>query len=365
MIPFFRPWLGEEEQNAVLAPLKRAWLTQGTEVNAFEAELAEYLDVPHVVAVSSGTAALFLMLVALDIGPGDEVLVPSHSFIASANVIRQVGAEVVFVDIEPETLNLDPVAVEASLTSRTKAIMAVHQFGMPCDLHRLTALAQQKGLLLLEDAACAIGSQVQVDNRWERIGRPHGAAACFSFHPRKLLTTGEGGAVVTRDPDLADRIRRLRQHGLQAGPDPTKPAVFLEVGYNFRMSDVLAAIGRVQLSRLDELLTHRQSQVSLYSSAFTNFFQKEPSWARSNRQTLALRLDTDSQPIVDKLARQGIIAGVGIVNSHQTPAYSDSPRKQFLHSEKASKQTLLLPLYHELSTLEIAQIIGAVEEALS
>jgi dTDP-4-amino-4,6-dideoxygalactose transaminase len=372
MIPFFRPWLGDQEHQALLAPLRRAWLTQGPEVEALETEFAAYVGAPYAVAVSNGTTALHLMLLACGIGPEDEVIAPSHSFIATCNAIRYVGARVVFVDIEPLTLNLDQVAVRQALSSRTKAILAVHQFGMPCDLGALLALSRQAGVMLLEDAACAVGSQIQLDGEWQRIGKPHGMAATFSFHPRKLMTSGEGGMVVTADADLAARVRLLRQHGMgitghQRHTQSQSPT-YLELGYNFRLSDLLAAVGRVQLSRLDQLLERRGQQFERYTEAFGDRLQRQPAWARSNRQTAALHVDAETSPMLEKAREMGVSLGSGIVNSHETPAYPPQSwicRGDLSHSERASRQTLLLPLYHDLTEEEQETVIRAVEEVLS
>ena len=192
------------------------WVTQGPEVAAFEREFAAYVGAPHACAVSNCTTALHLALLAVGVGPGDEVVTVSHSFIATANAIRYCGATPVFVDIEPETFNIDPALDRAgAIATATRAILCVHQLGMPCDLaaHR-RASADGRGLPVVEDAACAVGSEIRWDGRWERIGRPHGDVACFSFHPRKLLTTGDGGMITTADAEWDARFRLWRQHGM-------------------------------------------------------------------------------------------------------------------------------------------------------
>lgn len=370
MIPFFRPWIGQEEHEALSRPLRRAWLMQGPEVEALEKEFAEWIGASHAVAVSNGTAALHLMLLACGIGPGDEVIAPSHSFIATSNAVRYVGATVVFVDIEPDTFNLDPQAVRQALGPQTRAIMAVHQFGMPCDMRALGDIAEAAGVLLLEDAACAAGSEISKGDCWQKIGTPWGRAATFSFHPRKLLTCGEGGMVVSADEELVRKVRLLRQHGMGIAPHQREGAApsFLELGYNFRLADLLAAVARAQLGRLDQLLEHRQNQFERYARAFGSLLQRQPDWARSNRQTVALRLDRDSAPLVCQARERGVCLTGGIVNSHQTPAYPPESwvcRGSLEHSEVASRQTLLLPLYHDLSKSEQETVIRVVEEALS
>src|SRR5690606_2541029 len=206
----------------------------------------------------SCTAALHLALHALGIGAGDEVITVSHSFIATANVIRYCGATPVFVDIDPRTYNLDPQRLLEAITPRTKAIVPVHQIGLPCDLAAILAIAAEHHLPVVEDSACAAGSEIRWQGNWERIGKPHGAVACFSFHPRKVITTGDGGMLTTNDPELDRQFRLLRQHGMSV-PDTQRHAarqvIFEEyplVGFNYRMTDVQGAMGRVQLQRLPD-----------------------------------------------------------------------------------------------------------------
>ena len=250
-IPIARPRFGDEEEAAVARVLRSGWIMQGPEVAAFERELAAFVDAPFACAVSSGTAALHLALRAAGVGPGDEVVTASHSFVATANAVVLCGGVPVFVDVERETLNLDPRLVDAAIGPRTRAVLVVHQLGMPADLPALVELCARRGVALVEDAACALGSEVELAGAWQRLGRPHGAAACFSFHPRKLVATGDGGMVTTRDAAIDARVRRLRQHGM----DPR--GAFVEAAPNYRMTDLQAAVGRVQLGRLTGLLGRR------------------------------------------------------------------------------------------------------------
>src|SRR5690349_20095064 len=192
MIAIAKPFLGEEEAAAAREAILSGWVTQGPRVEAFEREFAAYVGASHACAVSSCTTALHLALHALGVGPGDEVITVSHSFIATANAVRYCGATPIFIDIDPRTYNMDPALIEAAITPRTKAIMPVHQIGLPCDMPAILAIAQKHGLPVVEDAACAIGSQINVNGNWDRIGKPHGTVACFSFHPRKVITTGDG-----------------------------------------------------------------------------------------------------------------------------------------------------------------------------
>ena len=237
---------------------------------------------------------------ALDIGPGDEVITASHSFIATANCIRYCGATPIFVDIDPDTYNIDPHRVAEAITPRTRAILAIHQMGMPCDLAALTALAARHDIALIEDAACAAGSQIRMSTaNGSAIGKPHGQIACFSFHPRKVITTGEGGMLTTADPELDRKFRLLRQHGMSV-PDTVRhgsPQVIFEdyliVGFNYRMTDIQAAVGRKQLKRLPDLVARRRTLAARYAELLGNIeglrLPAEPDWARSNWQSYCVR----------------------------------------------------------------------------
>src|SRR6185295_9018861 len=264
MIPVARPWMDEQEAEAARRPILSGWDTQGPEVAAFEREFADAVGATHACASSSCTTALHLALVALGVGPGDEIITVSHSFIATSNAIRYCGATPVFVDVDLATFNIEPALVEAAIRPTTKAILAVHQLGMPCDLASLVAISERHGVPLIEDAACAIGSEIEWQGNWERIGKPHGEVACFSFHPRKLLSTGDGGMLTTSNAKLDRSFRLLRQHGMSV-PDAVRhssPRVIFErypvVGFNYRMTDIQAAIGREQLKRLPEIVARRR-----------------------------------------------------------------------------------------------------------
>ncbi len=202
LIPVARPHLGQEEVSAAARAILSGWVTQGPEVAAFEREFAAFVNAPHACAVSSGTTALHLALLAVGVRPGDEVITVSHSYIATANSIRYCGALPVFVDIAPGTFNMDPRKIEPAISERTRAILCVHQIGMPCDLKAILEIASTHKIPVVEDAACAVGSEMLWQGRWEKIGKPHADVACFSFHPRKLLTTGDGGMLTTADPAI-------------------------------------------------------------------------------------------------------------------------------------------------------------------
>ncbi|MES1213383.1 MAG: DegT/DnrJ/EryC1/StrS aminotransferase family protein, partial [Singulisphaera sp.] len=251
MIPITLPLFGPEEEQAAAAAIRSGWVTQGPQVAAFERAVAEYTGAAHAVAVSNCTTALHLALVLHGIGPGDEVICPSMSFIATANSIRYTGATPIFAEVDPRTYNLDPDAARDAITPRTKAILVVHQIGLPADLERFQALGREHGLAIIEDAACAIGSKYQ--------GRQIGSCAetvCFSFHPRKVITTGEGGMITTNRADFAERLRLLRQHGMSvsdAARHSSKKVVienYVCLGYNYRLTDIQGAIGVEQMKRL-------------------------------------------------------------------------------------------------------------------
>jgi dTDP-4-amino-4,6-dideoxygalactose transaminase len=327
--------------------------------------------------VSNCTTALHVALTALGIGHDDEVITASHSFIATANCIEYCGAIPVFVDIDPDTYNIDPNQVAEAITPRTRAIIAVHQMGMPCDLAALTALAHRHRIVLIEDAACAAGSQIRTNGRWEQIGRPHGLIACFSFHPRKVITTGEGGMLTTADADLDRRFRLLRQHGMSV-PDTVRhgsPQVIFEdylmVGFNYRMTDLQAAVGRKQLKRLPELIARRRALASRYTELLGNIeglrLPQEPEWARSNWQSYCVRLPerVDQQTVMQKMLDQGIATRRGIMCSHREAPYANKARRHDLRqSELAQDHSILLPIYAQMSGEDQERVASTLRREL-
>jgi perosamine synthetase len=394
-IPIVRPALGEAEVEAVARVIRSGWVAQGPEVAALEGELARAVGAPYGVAVSNCTAALELSLRALGVGPGDDVVTVSHSFIATANAIVAVGARPVFVDIAPQTFGMDPALVEAALTPKTKAILCVHQLGFPCALPALLAIANHNDLPLIEDAACAIGSEIESGGRWQRIGQPHGKLACFSFHPRKVITTGDGGLITTADEALAARLRSLRQHAMSVSNTIRHESQrvvfesFAEPAYNFRMTDMQAALARPQLARLDEIIRTRRHLAHRYRDELAGhpLFEtpQEQRWMRPNYQSYPLRLRAGVRlsqvEIMQRLLDRGIASRRGVGNAHAEPAYANtpwtcgpSPCGERLHregrclrlreSEAARDQVIMVPLFHGMTDQEQAYVIEALQGIL-
>ncbi len=376
MIPISRPVLGEPEAAAARRAVLSGWVTQGPEVAAFEHEFAAFVGTPHACAVSNCTTALHLALQGVGVGPGDEVVTASHSFIATANAIRHCGARPVFVDIRPDTYNLDPEEVVAAIGPRTRAILCVHQMGMPCDLAPILAIARDRGLPVVEDAACAIGSELASGDRWQRVGRPHGDVACFSFHPRKVVTTGDGGMLTTRDSQLDRRFRLLRQHGMSI-PDTVRhgsPQVLVEnygsVGYNYRLTDVQAAIGRAQLARLPDLIAERRRLAARYRDLLVELpdvgLPHEPEGVRSNWQSYCIRLPdhVDQRQAMQVMLDHGVATRRGIMCCHREPAYRDLPLPRSLgNSEAAQDRCILLPLFPGLGDEGQSQVLEVLRLA--
>jgi perosamine synthetase len=380
-IPVARPWMGEAEASAAKRVILSGWVTQGPEVAAFEEEFAALVGSAHACATSSCTAALHLALRAVGVEPGDEVIVPSYSFIATANAIRYCDAVPVFVDIEQSGLNIDADLVEQSIGSKTKAILCVHQMGMPCDVRRLAAIAAKHGLPVIEDAACAIGSEIRNSTgQFELVGRPHGDIACFSFHPRKILTTGEGGMITTRDADLDARVRRERQQGVDVSPLARHDAktviddAHTSLGYNYRMTDVQAAIGRVQLTRLAGILERRRVLADRYRDLLKDLpvtLPSVPDDVRPNWQSFWIELPADCErhELMETMLDAGVSTRRGVHCAHREPAYATEPwmmgAGDLARSERAQDRSLVLPLFHQMTESDQDQVMSVLDHALA
>jgi dTDP-4-amino-4,6-dideoxygalactose transaminase len=377
MIPVMIPWLGEEEAQAAAATVASGWIAQGPRVREFEVAFAAAIaqgqpDLRHGVAVSSCTTALHLALVAAGLGPGDEVIVPSLSFIATANSVRYVGAEPVFADVDLVTQNLTPQTVEPLLTPRTRAVILVDQAGVPADLDAMTALCAPREIAVIEDAACAAGSTYR--------GRPVGAGAAlaaYSFHPRKLLTTGEGGMVVTPQAEVAARLRRLREHGMDVSAADRhaggKPVIehYVEVGFNYRMTDIQAAVGLVQLAKLPQLVARRRELAMRYHELLADIpglvTITDPDYGTTNYQSFWVLLPEDfpisRDELMESLSASGISARRGIMAAHSEPAYAGVKHAPLPVTERLTSSSLILPLFHQMTLEQQDHIVSSVTAA--
>jgi len=373
-VPITKPLLGEPEERAVLEVLRSGWLVQGPKVAEFERQVATYVGAQYAVATSSCTTALHLALVLHGIGPGDEVLIPSFTFIATANAVVYTGATPVFVDIDPHTYNLDPNAVESAITPRTKAIMPVHQIGLAADIDRLAAITQRHHLVLIEDGAPAIGATY----KGRRIGGL-GNSTCLSFHPRKVITAGEGGMILTDTLDVAERARTLRAHGMSVSDLARHQAQHVvieeyhELGYNYRMTDLQAAIGIEQLRRLDAMIERRREVARRYNEALADvdgvqlpFSSSDtPHTYQSYMIELAPRIGISREDLMQQLLAVGVATRRGVMAIHLEPYYRKlRPELRLPVTESATCDTLLLPIYATMTSVEQEYVIEHLLRAL-
>jgi perosamine synthetase len=365
-VPLAAPWTGDEELEEIRSVLASGQLSQGPKVEEFEAMVASVTGSRYAFAASSCTTAMHLALVALGIGPGDEVLVPDFTFPATANVVVQQGAVPVLVDVQPDTYNVEPVDLKRHLTARSRAIMPVHLFGLAADLDPCLDFAREHGLAVLEDAACALGATYN--------GRPCGSlgdVGCFSFHPRKVITTGEGGMVVTDDDVLAERLQLFRSHGgVRAGGRFT----FTEAGFNYRLSDVHAAMGVAQMRRLPEIVTRRRALAEALTERLLAVPgitpPAEPAWGGHIFQAYVAVLDdgVDRDAVIAGLRELGIESTIGTYALHTQPffgrTYGYRPGQLPASSGVAAK-SLALPLYPTMTGAEVDRVAGGVAAVLA
>ena len=373
-IPITKPALTEEEARAPFESIKSGWVTQGPKVAEFEKAVATYVGAQQGIATTSCTTGLHLALAAIGVGPGDEVIVPSFTFIASPNAILYTGATVVFCEIDPRTYNADPSDIEKRITRRTKAIMPVDQIGLACDIGAINELAKRHGVDLIEDAAPTIGGTY----KGRRVGS-NAHQTVFSFHPRKVITTGEGGMILTDDDALADRARKLRAHGMSVSDldrhKADRPIIeeYHDLGFNYRMTDIQAAIGLVQLRRLDELLRIRVAKANRYNAELAKIKGLEvpytPPYATHTYQSYCVRLTkdckVDREDLMSRLLKRGIATRRGVMASHLEKVYRDRVGNVSLPvTEEAARTTMLIPLFASMTDDEQAYVIDALREEL-
>lgn len=357
-VPFARPLFTEADGAAVAEAVMSGWVSQGPRVRAFEEAFAERVGAREAVATTNCTTALQLALYVAGVGPGDEVIVPSLSFIATANAVWQNGATPVFADIDPGTYNLDPASAEQAMSEKTKAILPVHQIGLPADMDPILALAEAHGLAVIEDAACAIGAEYK--------GRPVGSLGgltCFSLHPRKVITTGEGGMITLDDPDVAARLRKLRQHGMSVSDLARHNArdviieAYPERGWNHRMTDMQGALGLRQLAVLDDILAERDRLAERYTAALAGIPHLEapetPAYAKRTWQSYPVRVrpgfGLDRTELMRRLLHDGVASRRGVMAIHVEASYPEALRVPLPHTDAANEDVIMLPLFPGLS----------------
>ncbi|MDE2075995.1 MAG: DegT/DnrJ/EryC1/StrS family aminotransferase [Burkholderiales bacterium] len=380
-LPFALPEIGEEEIAEVVDTLRSGWVTTGPKARRFEQEFVSYLgdDSLQAIAVNSATAGLHLALEALGIGPGDEVITTTHTFTATAEVVRYLGADVKLVDIDPATLNIDPAAIEAAITPRTKAIMPVHYAGLAVDMDAIFAIADKHGLKVVEDAAHALPTTY----KQKLVGLLRSDAVVFSFYANKTMTTGEGGMLVTRDAQLAARAKVMRLHGINRDAfdrfTAKVPSWYYEIvapGFKYNLTDIAAALGLHQLKRLPGFQTRREAIAARYDEALADLpliLPPRPQHAGDlhSWHLYVVRLADDApilrDQLIDSLFADGIGVSVHYIPLHLHPYWKDRydlQPEQFPHSQKAYECMVTLPLYTRMTDADVERVIQSVCKAL-
>jgi len=375
MIPIAKPYLTEQDAQAAYDAIMSGWITQGPRVQEFEEKFASYTGAKHAVAVSNCTTGLHLAMIVAGIQAGDEVICPSMSYIATANSIMYVGATPVFAEVHPETYNLDAADVEKRITAKTKAVLLVHQIGMPADIDAFSALCKKHNLILIEDAACAAGSSY----KGKKIGS-HSDLVCFSFHPRKVISTGDGGMVTTNNDAYAERMKLLRQHGMSVNAGARHGATkiifedHLEVAYNYRMTDIQAAVGIQQLAKLDWIVEERRKIAQRYLSELANIecirLPREEEGYFTNWQSFSIYLKENApfsrNELMQALLDKGIASRRGVMTSHRETAYKAQCAGLSLpRTEDACDRSIIIPLYVPMKQEDISCVVEALVNLLS
>ena len=373
-IPVAKPFLGKEEAQLAYDTILTNWVTQGPRVAEFEEKFATYVGSQYAVAVSNCTTALHLAMIVAGVGEGDEVICPSMSYIATANCIKYVNAKPVFAEVNPVTYNIDAADVKKKITPKTKAILIVHQIGMPADIDAFRAICDEHNLTLIEDAACAAGSAY----KGKKIGS-HSDLVCFSFHPRKVITTGDGGMVTTSNEQFYDRIKLLRQHGMSVNDrvrhlsDKVIIEDHLEVGFNYRMTDIQAAVGIKQLERLDGIIEERRKIAHRYQKELADLamirLPEEPEGFFTSYQSFSIYLKPECSlgrnDVMQQMLDVGIATRRGVMTSHRESAYAEECKGLSLPmSEDASDRSIVLPLYVPMSDEEVTYVINHLRRIL-